>query len=212
MSGDQFDPQKVVNLLGKFNFSLKSVIGGIGLTLGLTLFYFYGLNIVTYPWAYKLTAQTPQGNWIGKISLDQKTTFLVNITMAHDTVLSDTKSNRAPEIQGLISICSPQTELTEAKVYGDPSWTGSTVVLGTKIDFGGKITPEKLICKAKSNSLECIFDFEHPISNASKKFREDFKKIYTPKAEFIAKINVPFEPMLTNSKSFADQCKNKKNH
>jgi hypothetical protein len=207
MSGDQFDPQKVVNLLGKFKFSLKSVTSTIGLTLGFTLFYFYGLNMVTYPWAYKLTAQTPQGNWIGKISLDQKTTFLVNINMGHDTVLSDTKSNRAPEIQGLISICSPKTERVEASVWGNPSWTGSSVVLGTKVDFGSNITPEKLICKAKKNALECIFDFEHPISNASKKFREDFKKVYTPKAEFNAKIAVPFELMNTSGKSFAEQCK-----
>jgi hypothetical protein len=206
MSGDQFDPQKVVNLLGKFKFSLKSVISTIGLTLGFTLFYFYGLNMVTYPWAHKLTAQTPQGNWIGKISLDQKTTFLVNINMGHDTVLSDTKSNRAPEIQGLISICSPKTERVEASVWGNPSWTGSSVVLGTKVDFGSSITPEKLICKAKKNALECIFDFEHPISNASKKFRED-KKVYTPKAEFNAKIAVPFELMNNSGKSFAEQCK-----
>jgi hypothetical protein len=103
MSGDQFDPQKVLNLLGKFKFSLKSVLGSIGLTIGFTLFYFYGLAMVAYPWAFNLTSQTPQGNWIGKISLDQKTTFLVNIKMGHDTVLSDTKSNRAPDIQGLIS-------------------------------------------------------------------------------------------------------------
>lgn len=206
MSGEQFDPQKVLNLLRNFNFSLKSAISGLGLMLGFTLFYFYGLNMVTYPWAYKLTAQTPQGNWIGKISLDQKTTFLVNIKMAHDTVLSDMKSNRTPDIQGLISICSPKTERVEARVWGDPSWTGSSVVLGTKIDFGSNITPEKLICKAKKNSLECIFDFEHPISNASKKFREEFKKVYTPKAEFNAKIAVPFELMNRSGKSFAEQC------
>ncbi len=207
MSSDQFDPHKVLNLLSKFKFSFKSVISSIGLTLGFTLFYFYGLDMVTYPWAHKLTAQTPQGNWIGKISFDQKTTFLVNIKMAHDTILSDTKSRTTSDIQGLISICSPKTEQVEARVWGDPSWTGSSVVLGTKIDFGSNIVPEKLICKAQKNSLECIFDFEHPISNASKKFREDFKKVYTPKAEFNAKIAVQFELMNTSGKSFADQCK-----
>jgi hypothetical protein len=108
-----------------------------------------------------------------------------------------------------ISICSAKTAPIDARIYGNPTWRGSTVVLGTKIDFGRNIVPEKILCKASKNSLECTFDFEHPISKASQKVREDFKNVYTPKAEFASKIVVPFSPISAGDKSLGEQCKSK---
>jgi hypothetical protein len=62
------------------------------------------------------------------------------------------------------------------------------------------------ICSAK---LEGTFDFEHPISKASQKVREDFKNVYTPKAESASNIVVPFSPINAGDKSFGEQCKSK---
>jgi hypothetical protein len=207
ISGNQIDEEKTLGLLRQVGASWKGAIGAMAATVVFLVFYFYGLNMVTYPWAYGLTSQTPQGNWIGKVNIDKNTTFLVNMKMAHDTEFSETKAKTIPSIAGLISICSAKTAPIDARIYGNPSWTGSTVVLGTKIDFGRNIVPEKILCKASKNSLECTFDFEHPISRASQKVREDFKNVYTPKAEFASKVVVPFSPIGAGDKSFGEQCK-----
>jgi hypothetical protein len=207
MSDDQENQKQTLKMLGDVRAASKKALLGLPVVIGVTLFYFYGMNMITYPWAYKLTPTTPQGNWIGTLILNGNQSFLVNIEMAHDTVFSDTQSNTVPDISGQISICAPRGSVTASRVWGNPSWTGSSVVLGTKIDFGAKIVPEKVMCKAKKNALDCIFDFEHPISRASKKFREEFKNVYTPKAEFSAKIPVAFTLLKKDDKLFADQCK-----
>ena len=138
---------------------------------------------------------------------ERKPEVLVTIEMGHDTVLSDSQSRNVPEISGQISICPTRGAVVASEVWGNPKWTGSSVVLGTKIDFGTNIVPEKISCQAKKNALDCTFDFERPISRASKKFREEFKSVYTPKAEFNAKIPVTFVLLKKNDRSFADQCK-----
>lgn len=207
MSDEQESQKQTLNMLVNLRGVWKKTLLGLPVVIGVTLFYFYGMNMITYPWAYKLTPSTPQGNWIGKLKLDENQSFLVNIEMAHETVFSNTQSNTVPDISGRISICAPSGSVITSRVWGNPSWLGSSVVLGTKIDFGSKIVPEKLICQSKKNGLDCIFDFEHPVSRASKKFREEFKNVYTPKAEFSAKIPVVFVPLMEGGKSFAEQCK-----
>jgi hypothetical protein len=206
MSDEQEHQKQTLNMLRNVRASWKKALLGLPVLIIGTFLYFYGMNMITYPWAYHLTPTTPQGNWIGTLPLNANQSFLVNIEMAHDTVFSDTQSNRIPEISGQISICARSGVVTASSVWGDPKWTGSSVVLGTKLDFGTKIVPEKIACKAVKNGLECIFDFEQPISRASKKFREEFKNVYTPKAEFKAKIPVTFVPLKKNEKPFADQC------
>lgn len=207
MSADQEHEKQTLAKLTALRATWKKALLGLPVLIVFALFYFYGMNMVTYPWAYGLTPTTPQGNWVGTLPLSENQSFLVNVEMAHDTVFSDTQSNTIPDISGQISICPAPGAVTASRVWGNPKWTGSSVVLGTKIDFGTNIVPEKISCQAKKNALDCTFDFERPISRASKKFREEFKSVYTPKAEFNAKIPVTFFPLKKNDRSFADQCK-----
>ena len=207
MPADQENLAKTLTMLSGMRAKWKSALLGLPLFIGFTLFYFYGMNMLTYPWAYKLTPTTPQGQWIGTLALRGNESFLVHIEMGHDTVFSDTQSNTVPDLSGKISICRPGGAVTSAPISGNPKWTGSSVVLGTKIDFGNNTVPEKLSCQAEKNALNCVVDFERPISRASKKMREDFKNVYTPKAEFSAKIPVAFVPVRKGAVPFADQCK-----
>ncbi len=200
-------------MLSGLRATWKKALLGLPLFIAFTLFYFYGMNMVTTPWAYHLTPTTPQGNWIGALPLAANQSYLVKMEMAHDTVFSDTQSNTIPELSGQISICPASGAIPGAiaasTVWGNPNWIGSSVVLGTKIDFGNGTVPKKIICQAKKDALDCTFDFEHPISRASKKFREEFKNVYTAKAEFKAKIPVKFVPLKKDDRSFADQCKDR---
>lgn len=211
MSNEQEHQKQTLQMLSNMRASWKKALLGIPVLIVFSFVYFYGLDMIAYPWAHKLTPSTPQGHWIGSLTLNngqsKGQSFLVNIEMGHDTVFSDTQSNTIPEISGQISICPASGVVTSSRVWGDPNWLGSKVVLGTKMNFGGDIVPEKLVCEAKKNALECLFDFERPISRASKKMREEFKNVYTPKAEFKAKIPVVFVPIEKGEKSFAEKCR-----
>jgi hypothetical protein len=204
---DQEHQEQTVKMLNRLRGTWKKTLLGLPLLGIVGFFYFYGIDMIAYPWAHKLTPTTPQGNWIGTLTLNERQSFLVNIKMAHDTVFSNTQSNTVPDISGEIFICQLRGNVITSRVWGNPNWIGTSVVLGTKIDFGSDIVPEKIACKAKSGALDCLFDFERPISRASKKFREEFKKVYTPKAEFNAKLPVSFAPLKKGDVSFADQCK-----
>ncbi len=118
--------------------------------MGVTLFYFYSLQMITYPWAsYKLTPSTPRGNWTGTLELRGGLRFLVNIDMTHDTVFSETQPNAVPDISGKISICPASGVVTTSTVWGDQKWTGSSMVLGAKTSSGANVVPEAVTCLAK---------------------------------------------------------------
>jgi hypothetical protein len=203
---DQAKTEELVRLMSQVKIPWKSLLTTALVFVIGTLVYFYGLNMVTYPWAYKLTPTTPQGNWIGTLKLRGNQTFLVNIDMKHDTQFHETKTKPNFGLNGHISICGPRGVIIKDEVWGNPKWTGSSVVLGTNVDFGARTIPERVPCKSKKDALECVFDFEHPLSRAEKEFREDFKEVYTPKAEFTAKIPISLAPLQRGEPSFAQQC------
>lgn len=206
MSDPKNEREEAVKTLGIVQQYWKEIFGSFAAFMVISPIWFYGFDMIAYPWAHGLTGQSPQGQWTGEIELDEGAPYLVNMALDHDVDLSGNQSNTVSEISGIISICTKGSTPKEARIYGDPSWTGSAVTLFSKIDFGTERVPERMSCTAAKDRLECLFDFEQPISNASRKFREEFKKVYTPKPEYDAKILVKFVTDKNRSVAFSTKC------
>jgi hypothetical protein len=211
VSGDQDQSKRAVSLLSRLGRVIlgggwKTLIVSACVLIILTLIYFFGLNMVTYPWAYGLTPQTPQGKWVGSLRLADGTVSLLSLDMAHDTRFYETGNRHTPDIQGTISICTDKKAAISARIYGDPKWTGISVVLFTPLDFGVGKEVETISCKAKKTGLECIFDFDRPLSPAEKETRDTYAYAYTPSTEFGAKIPIVFLPQQAGDAPFSERC------
>jgi hypothetical protein len=206
MSEHENETKEALETLSLIRRYWKHVLGTLGVSLVFLPMIYYAFDMVAYPWAHGLTGQSPEGSWIGEISLDSSSQYIVQIELDHDTDFSGNRKNYVAEISGLISICSRGAAPLQETISGDPSWTGSSVKLFSKINFTNEIRPEEIACLTTADAMQCIFDFERPISNASRKFRKEFKNVYTPKAEFNAKIPVQFSRFKTGDVPFQTQC------